>query len=31
MTYLLIGNYGLFHEIEQADRPYAAGHRQRAL
>ena len=25
MTYPLIGNYGLFHEIEQADRPYAAG------
>ena len=25
MTYPLIGNYGLFHEIEQADRPYAKG------
>lgn len=25
LTYPLIGNYGLFHEIEQADRPYAAG------
>ena len=25
MTYPLIGNYGIFHEIEQADRPYAAG------
>jgi carbamoyl-phosphate synthase small subunit len=25
MTYPLIGNYGLFHEIEQAERPYAAG------
>lgn len=25
MTYPLMGNYGLFHEIEQAERPYAAG------
>ena len=25
MTYPLIGNYGLFHEIEQAERPYANG------
>ena len=25
LTYPIIGNYGLFHEIEQADRPYAAG------
>ncbi|WP_301860022.1 carbamoyl phosphate synthase small subunit [uncultured Megasphaera sp.] len=25
MTYPLIGNYGVFHEIDQADRPYAAG------
>jgi carbamoyl-phosphate synthase small subunit len=25
MTFPLIGNYGLFHEIEQADRPHAAG------
>lgn len=25
MTYPLIGNYGLLQEIEQADRPYAAG------
>ena len=25
MTYPLIGNYGLFHEIEQAYRPYAKG------
>lgn len=25
MTYPLIGNYGLLHDIEQADRPYAHG------
>ncbi|MGE1062346.1 carbamoyl phosphate synthase small subunit [Megasphaera paucivorans] len=25
MTYPLIGNYGLFHEIEQANKPYANG------